>query len=914
MATNDLCNELSKDLKIDEVLERRICTAILRQLDDSSNDVQSVAVKCLGILLKKVQIAQVSEICDKLCTLILDGKDALRDIYSIGLKTLIQDVPDEMGTSVAEKLTNRLLQGISRDSSTEDVNRECLDIMSDLLRRFGHFCTRDHDDIMTVVVRQLENERTVIRKRAAVCLGSLAVVSSDVLLNRLVENILDRIDVGRSNGPSVDIRTLIQTVGTISRTTGYRLGRFLDRLIPLFLSFCGNADNEDEQSETANELREHSFPGLESFVLRCPREVTPHLDNILSLSLSFMKYDPNYCYAEEDVDIDEEGYGGSDDDYGGSDDDDTSWKVRKAAVKVVTAIITSRPEMLHVLYGYCAEELISRFKEREENVRLDIFSCFTSLLQSTISSTRINSDAMISVSGDSDCTKATIRPTMKRQRSAVVYLEEKIPMIIRASQKQLQSSSVKTKSAVFAMLRTLVNVVQGSLNENLLGLIDTVLKCLSEKNQTLKLDALSFLRLVFEYHSPSSLLEIVPKVLPATLDASKEDWYKVIAESLRVIGSIIGVIRPQILGDTMDTFDFQAYVNPIYLSILPRLMVFDIDQEIKDCAIYAAGRLLVFLGDYVKPNDLLEVLSILRKRLENEVTRMPALKALSAIATSPLHLDLSSIYIEVVAELSMFLRQQSRVLKQATLITLDAFINCTTVNLIPDSELISTVVKEASNLVNDSDLLLANLSLKVLISVFDKFPASCNTFSTYLLPKALELMHSPLLQGLSHQTLILLLQKFVEAGVPGMALDDIISAMTSVSLADVPRQSISNIAKCIAGICTVVPLQQRNVIVERFSGDLSGVDDAQKHLALLCIGELGYLGLTGELNFKNEIISCFESKAEEIKMAAAYSLGQVAVGNMSIYLPVILSAVESNRNQYLLLACMLLNIFILPAN
>jgi cullin-associated NEDD8-dissociated protein 1 len=91
MATNDLCNELSKDIKIDETMERRICAAVLKQLgwwiifintiysliiflqpaystDDQSNDVQSVAVKCLAIILKKVQQTQVGEICDKLCS------------------------------------------------------------------------------------------------------------------------------------------------------------------------------------------------------------------------------------------------------------------------------------------------------------------------------------------------------------------------------------------------------------------------------------------------------------------------------------------------------------------------------------------------------------------------------------------------------------------------------------------------------------------------------------------------------------------------------------------------------------------------------------------------------------------------------------------------------------------------------
>jgi cullin-associated NEDD8-dissociated protein 1 len=56
----------------------------------------------------------VGEICDKLCGLILEGKSELRDIYSIGLKTLISDVPENMGRPVAQRLTGRLLGGISQ--------------------------------------------------------------------------------------------------------------------------------------------------------------------------------------------------------------------------------------------------------------------------------------------------------------------------------------------------------------------------------------------------------------------------------------------------------------------------------------------------------------------------------------------------------------------------------------------------------------------------------------------------------------------------------------------------------------------------------------------------------------------------------------------------------------------------------
>lgn len=233
--------------------------------DDQSNDVQSVAVKCLAIITKKVQQAQIGEVCKKLCSLILDGKDALRDVYSIGLKTLIADVPDSMGALVTERLTAKLLSGISRQES-EDIQRECLDNMSDLLRRFGHLNTASHHDIMTSVVKQLQNDRAVIRKRAAHCLGALVVVSSDSLLNSLVQILLEGIESSGSKATSQGTRTLIQTIGTISRTVGYRLGRHLERIVPLFLRFCGDPTDESQQNDAANELRENCFPGMYSHI------------------------------------------------------------------------------------------------------------------------------------------------------------------------------------------------------------------------------------------------------------------------------------------------------------------------------------------------------------------------------------------------------------------------------------------------------------------------------------------------------------------------------------------------------------------------------------------------------------------------------------------------------------------------
>jgi cullin-associated NEDD8-dissociated protein 1 len=77
----------------------------------------------LGPLSKKVKDTQVQEIVDTLCNHLLSekkGADELRDISSIGLKTVITEIPIDntpLASILIKRLTPRLISGISENVS-----------------------------------------------------------------------------------------------------------------------------------------------------------------------------------------------------------------------------------------------------------------------------------------------------------------------------------------------------------------------------------------------------------------------------------------------------------------------------------------------------------------------------------------------------------------------------------------------------------------------------------------------------------------------------------------------------------------------------------------------------------------------------------------------------------------------------
>jgi len=103
---------------------------------------------------------------------------------------------------------------------------------------------------------------------------------------------------------------------------------------------------------------------------------------------------------------------------------------------------------------------------------------------------------------------------------------------------------------------------------------------------------------------------------------------------MRVLSAFIKVMRPM-ENDTVASqvkdkpaYDFYSFVEPMYNAIKVRLLVSDIDVEIKEGAIEAMSVTMFYFGDKLA-DEQPGILSLFLQRLESEVTRMSALRALA---------------------------------------------------------------------------------------------------------------------------------------------------------------------------------------------------------------------------------------------------------------------------------------------
>eukprot|EP01090_Pellita_catalonica_P023354 TRINITY_DN955_c0_g1_i2.p1 TRINITY_DN955_c0_g1~~TRINITY_DN955_c0_g1_i2.p1 ORF type:complete len:1220 (+),score=270.34 TRINITY_DN955_c0_g1_i2:48-3707(+) len=878
MALSDLIAELEKDtFKMDVDSEKKICASIIKLLDDSSGDVQGLTVKCLGPLVTRIKEKNLEDIIDTLGDYVKQNKkENLRDIAGIGLKTVTNQIDIKNASLIIDRVTPKLLEGIN--SGEKPVILETLGVLCDLLKRFSTQMNQDHEKIQTLILPQLTSTTPATRKRAIACLGYLSISTPDKLFAQLVSHVLKGIQKSKKG---THIQTLISVIGAISRSVGYRLGKFLESegIIDLLIKYLN-----DEQFQEDSELKDNCFQTFESLVLRCPKEIRPYLDAIIEQCLKYIQWDPNYAGLSGDEDEDE--FDDFDDeefsaeDY--SDDDDMSWKVRRSAAKCLASVITTRPDMLGQLYSTVIPTIIARFKEREENVKLDIFDVFNAALKQSVTVSRGMSDTA--------------------EDNPVNLLKKSMPDVVANLKKELSNKSVKIKTGVFNLLKEIVSVRDGLLSDKLGDLVPGIKEAFAGKTSSsnLKIEVLSFLSLVIATHSAAAFQPHVAALSDPILSAVSQNYYKISAAALRVCRGLITVIRPH--GES--SFDFKPYPMKIYEAIFKKYEAQDIDQEVKDAAIACVGALIAHMGDSLPEDKLQEALTILLDRIKNEITRLTSVNVLIEIAVSPLNVDVKSILADAVSELADYLRQTNRQLKQACLKALDTVTRSYGKGI--SSKLYQKVLKEASALIGETDLHMSYLSLRLTAAVVKAEKKSLKVVQSQVYPRMLTLVQSSLLQGLALEALFDLYGTLVTFNYKNFGFDQLFKGLLGLQLkssAQSTRQSQTSIAQCVAAL-VLNSEENRESTINKFIDEVKKSKSAtQRVQALLCLGEIGRRSdLSGFKNVQTVILSAFDGNEDE-RNAASFCLGCVSVGNVQKFLPFLLEEikkVEPNK-QYLLI-------------
>ncbi|GAB1291179.1 Cullin-associated NEDD8-dissociated protein 2 [Apodemus speciosus] len=890
MATSDLMSELQKDsIQLDEDSERKVVRTLLRLLEDRSGEVQNLAVKCLGPLVGKVKEYQVENIVDTLCASMRSDKEQLRDIAGIGLKTVLSELPPAatgsgLAINVCRKVTGQLTSAIAQQEDVA-VQLEALDILSDMLSRLGAPLGAFHASLLHCLLPQLSSPRLAVRKRAVVALGHLAAACSTDLFVELADHLVDRLPGPRAPASPAAIRTLIQCLGSVGRQAGHRLGAHLGRLVPMVEEFCNLDDDE---------LRESCLQAFEAFLRKCPKEMDPHVPNVTSLCLQHMKHDPNYDHdsdEEEQMETEDSEFSEqeSGDEY--SDDDDMSWKVRRAAAKCMAALISSRPDLLPDFHCTLAPALIRRFKEREENVKADIFGAYVILLRHT--------------RPPKGWLEAVEEPTQTGRN--LNMLRAQVPLVIKALQRQLKDRSVRTRQGCFGLFTELAGVLPGSLAEHMAVLVSGIVFSLTDysSSSTIRMDALAFLQGLLGTEPAEAFHPHLPTLLPPVMACVADPFYKVAAEALLVLQELVRTLWPL---DRPRLLDPEPYVGEMSTATLSRLRATDLDQEVKERAISCVGHLVGHLGDRLG-DDLEPTLMLLLDRLRNEITRLPAVKALTLVAVSPLQLDLQPILAEALPILASFLRKNQRALRLATLAALDALAQSQGLGLPPPA--VRTVLAELPALVSENDMHVAQLAVDFLTTVAQTQPTSLVEVSGPVLEELLQLLHSPLLPAGVLAATEGFLQALVGTRPPCVEYSELISLLTAPVYNQagdggpgLHKQVFHSLARCVAALSAACPQEaagtaSRLVCDARSPHSSTGV----KVLAFLSLAEVGQVAGPGpQRELKTVLLEALGSPNEDVRAAAAYALGRVGAGNLPDFLPFLLAQIEAQpRRQYLLL-------------
>ncbi|KNZ72732.1 Cullin-associated NEDD8-dissociated protein 1, partial [Termitomyces sp. J132] len=883
MGLNDLMTEIKQDPSCflgDEAVENKVLNQVLLLVEDKISEVKNQAVKCLGQLIKIIRQSQMETVVDRLIEFSGGQDEELRDISGLALKTITAELPPDgkVAATACEKLTPKLLGQIRNPSTPPEALVETLSILSILISRFPALLAGTTFDPppLPILAPLLSHGRPVVRKRAIITLSQYVPISRpelfhEVLRTNVFPHLEDSANVEKQ-------RTTVQLVAAVARHSPAQLAPVLGQIVPGILKAVQKDDDE---------LREGSLQALEAILLRCPTEATPYLDAIVQSGNQFIKYDPNYAGDDEDEEMadvdDDEDDDELDDEY--SDDEDTSYKIRRSATKLLAAIIGTRPELLIPTYKTVSPVLISRFGDREMTVRLEVWATYATLLNQT---------AVYGIPQGKDDIRKRKRDTETSDAAESPYslLQSQVPSLSKALLNQLKSAKTPpaTLQAGFSLLHTLLTVLPGSLSTQVSLIFSTSKTILSQSptttTSTLHLNCLSFLALFFSTHPPPIFAGSLSTLMPVLLKSLRERHPRIGSESFRVFSALLNALKPIKGADWIDS---------VYEQAVSKLSNHDTDAEVRECAEDCIADLWIGATETVRSKGGKEWESICRLSGKTD----GAVKVVTKVARE---ISVGDAWVNGGVEwLLNLLKKAGRHGKLEMFLALDILLKSYTTGIPPG--LAPALIAQVKPYISITDIALLSQALSILALLLKLTPRT--TFpevEKHLLLSIYEISHSSLLTANALDSLLSFYAALVQADNQ-ISTHVVPNLVISVEKAPKAEASPANVAKCIAQVVKSQPNVAAGTIAEysKYIKKSSKAKSSLVVLSLLIVGELGrFIDMSAQKDIFANAIDLFSSEQEEVRVAAAFAAGNIAIGNLSQFLLAIVRLAESDQKKRLL--------------
>ncbi|KAF2734509.1 TIP120-domain-containing protein [Polyplosphaeria fusca] len=954
---------------------------LLSTLVDTNGEVQNMAVKCLGPFVNRVPETILCPMIEKLSNLQTDNT-VDQSIPSLALREVVVSLPrpvagvargknvHEAYSAVSKVLVPRLVGYNVTQPSRKDLphvpkgmlqvdldkgsDSNAIDVLTEIARCFGPMLQDvEIQALQKITFEILENDRTssMMKKKAVTAISTLAGYFSDGLLSSFLSRVIEHLrDVHLTRSKR---KLYITILGSMARSIPRKFGPYLKTLAPFVLSALSaqeldedmeTSDDESERDPEIDDVLEAALIALEGFLAACTQDMRMYTDEVIDAAARFLKYDPNLARDDDDDDAME-----SDDDdplededfeeeTGFDDDEDASWKVRRCAAKVFYTLISTRGngDLLEdgTLYNRVAPALVSRFKEREENVRLEVLGALSNLVKRS-------GDGLPTVKMMQEHSQGTMGPPQSKKRRrggsdasmfdihssvslSVGYaspapsstppvgsrasLAKISPDIFKGVSQLLKQSSCPptTKQASIVLVKDIVIAQNGGLQDNLNQLATPIIDAakVSSSHSTssasatansVRIQALQLIGAIADTHPSATIQPYLSKIVPALIAGARDKYSKLSIEALAATEQIIKALTPP--RSASSGAQNQQHLEQLYEVLVNRISANDADLEVRQIAVHVLG---LFLGrssgtqGLVSPQKRTAGLDLLAERLRNELTRLASVRAIDTIAAhTKAEGELTSKWTQGVAlELGAQLRKASRTLRGASLSALRTIaLNPLSRQLLGPSTK-APIVELLLPLLDTTDLHLLGPAL-IILATFVKDDAK-STFNSQL-NAALCRVVSGSISGSPLEALLALIRTIGEQGVG--------KSLMSALLKDVGVSGHPEVVGKVIGNLLVYGGKTVGVKLDAFVDELkAGAGDKQKCLALVVLGEAA-LRLGAKSPVEPQLfIHYFSAKSEQVPLAAAVALGRAGAGSVGKYLPVILSTMgQPSSPQYLLL-------------